>query len=67
MYHVTVEKLEKDLSEMPKDEGPASMKMAHVVLPDMEEIRRCADNMEKLCSADYWPFPTYTELLYSVR
>ena len=61
-----VAKLEKDLSEMPKDEGPASMKMAHVVLPDMEEIRRCADNMEKLCSADYWPFPTYTELLYSV-
>ena len=40
-----VAKLEKDLSEMPKDEGPASMKMAHVVLPDMEEIRRCADNM----------------------
>ncbi len=62
-----VAKLEKDLTEIPKEEGPASMKMAHVILPDMEEIRRCADNMEKLCGADYWPFPTYTDLLYSVK
>ena len=62
-----VAKLEKDLSEMPSGEGPASQKMAHVIVPDMEEIRRCADGMEKLCAAAYWPFPTYTDLLYSVR
>ncbi len=62
-----VNKLEKDLSEMPEGEVPASMKMAHVVVPDMEEVRRCADSMEKLCSSDYWPYPTYTDLLYSVK
>ncbi len=62
-----VKKLETDLSEMPAGEIPASQKMAHVIVPDMEEVRRCADGMEKLCSADYWPFPTYTELMYSVK
>ena len=62
-----VKKLEKDLSEMPAGEKAASQKMAHVVVPDMEEVRRLADGMEKLCAEDYWPFPGYTELMYSVK
>ena len=62
-----MKKLEKDLSEMPAGEGPASQKMAHVIVPDMEAVRTLADGMEKLCASDYWPYPTYTELLYSIR
>ena len=65
--YVAVKKLEKDLSEMPEGNGPASQKMAHVIVPDMEEVRRCADAMEKLCSSDYWPYPDYTDILYSVK
>ena len=66
-FAVAMKKLEKDLSEMPAGEGPASQKMAHVVVPDMEAVRALADSMEKLCSSDYWPYPTYTDLLYSIR
>ncbi len=62
-----MKKLEKDLSEMPAGEGPASQKMAHVIVPDMDAVRTLADGMEKLCASDYWPYPTYTELLYSIR
>ena len=62
-----VKKLEGDLSQIPEGEGPASQKMAHIIVPDMEEVRRLADGMEKLCSSDYWPYPTYTDLLYSVK
>ena len=62
-----VKKLEGDLKEIPLGEGPASQKMAHVIVPDMEEIRRIADGMEKLTSSDYWPYPTYTDILYSVK
>ena len=62
-----VKKLESDLSQIPEGEGPASQKMAHIIVPDMEEVRRLADGMEKLCSSDYWPYPTYTDLLYSVK
>ena len=32
----------------------------------MEEARSLADEAESLTAAAYWPFPTYTELLYSV-
>ena len=62
-----VAKLEKDLNEMPEGERPASQKMAHVVLPDMEQVRRIVDGMETICSSDYWPYPTYTDILYSVK
>ena len=62
-----MKKLERDLSEMPAGEGPASQKMAHVIVPDMDAVRTLADGMEKLCASDYWPYPTYTELLYSIR
>ncbi len=62
-----IKKLEQDLAEMPAGEIPAAQKMAHVIVPDMEEIRRLCDGMEKLCSSDYWPYPTYTDMLYSVK
>ena len=66
-FAAAMKKLEQDLSEMPAGEGPASQKMAHVVVPDMEAVRALADSMEKLCSSDYWPYPTYGEILYSIR
>ena len=62
-----LKKLEKDLREMLAGVGPASQKMAHVIVPDMEAVRTVADGMEQLCSSDYWPYPTYEDLLYSIR
>ena len=26
-----------------------------------------ADRMEKLTSSDYWPYPSYTDMLYSIK
>ena len=46
---------------------PASQAMAHTVIPDMEEVRSYVDEMESLTSSDYWPYPTYFDLLYSVK
>ena len=66
-FYAAMQKLEKDLAEIPAGEGPASQKMAHVIVPDMEAVRTIADSMEKLTSSDYWPYPTYNELLYSIR
>lgn len=37
------------------------------ILPAMAELRKNVDEAEKLTSADYWPFPTYGELLFGVR
>jgi glutamine synthetase len=50
-----------------EDIAGASQAMAHKVLPLMEEMRKCTDAMEKITSSDYWPYPTYYDLLYSVK
>jgi glutamine synthetase len=62
-----VKKMETDLADIPDEEKEASQRMAHVVVPDMEEVRKYADEMETLCSKDYWPFPTYSDLLFSIK
>ncbi len=62
-----VRKLEQDLTQVPHEGKAASRQMAHVIVPDMEEVRRVADGMEKLCARDCWPFPSYTDIMYSVK
>ena len=36
------------------------------VIPAMEDLRKTADTLEAMVGKDYWPFPTYTDLLYSI-
>ena len=63
-----VAKLEKDLKGVDKhDVRPASQAMAHTVIPDMDDVRKLVDEMETLTSSDYWPYPTYFDILYSVK
>ena len=63
-----VEKLEADLKKVDMSKiTEAAQAMAHVVIPDMEAVRGYVDEMETLTSADYWPYPTYFDLLYSVK
>ncbi len=37
------------------------------ILGGMNELRSYADEMEMLTSAEYWPYPSYGEILFSVR
>ena len=63
-----VEKLESDLKAINKAEvRKASKAMAHKIVPDMDELRRLVDEMETITSSDYWPYPTYFDILYSVK
>ena len=36
------------------------------VIPAMDALRETADTLETIVSKEYWPFPTYTDLLYLV-
>ena len=38
-----------------------------IVLPRMAELRAVCDEAETITAKKYWPFPTYGELLFSVR
>ncbi len=62
-----VRKLESDLKDMPKDETEAAKRTAYVIVPALEKVRKYADESEKLCAKEYWPFPTYYDLLFSVK
>jgi glutamine synthetase len=63
-----VGKLEKDLKAINKDDvEPASQAMAHVIVPDMEAVRKIADTAETLTAEEYWPYSSYFDLLYSVK
>ncbi len=36
------------------------------VIPAMNEVRRVADKLETIVGTDYWPFPTYADLLFRI-
>ena len=59
--------LKATLLDMPKNEREAALRIAHVVVPAMALLRKHADEAEKLCATDVWPFPNYYQLLYSVK
>ena len=37
------------------------------VFEEMGRLRQVADELETLCSAGYWPYPSYGDLLFSVK
>ncbi len=61
-------KLEDDLDTAAaiSDIGEQAQFYKERILIDMAEARADADEAEGISAAEYWPFPTYTELLYSV-
>ena len=37
------------------------------ILKDMTDLRASCDKLETETAAEYWPFPTYGDLLFAVR
>ena len=37
------------------------------ILTDMSSLRASCDKLETETAAEYWPFPTYGDLLFAVR
>ena len=38
----------------------------NVIIPAMAAVREQADELETLVGKEYWPFPTYDDLLFNV-
>lgn len=56
---------EKKAFEMPRGKEQAFCYHNRVVTA-MQELRRPADELEKMVDKTYWPFPTYADLLFEV-
>ena len=69
-FYELIDKLDNDLITI-KGKGATIMEIASyyrdVILTDMNDMRAVVDELELLVAKDYWPFPTYSDLLYSVK
>jgi len=60
------DRLEEDMCKKPS-ETIAVMAYCHdTILPDMAAAREIADKLETITARKFWPFPVYSELLFSV-
>jgi glutamine synthetase len=60
------DKLEADSGKKPAEPFAAMAYSHNTILPDMAEARAVADKLETLTASEYWPFPVYSDLLFSV-
>ena len=49
------------------DVGAQAMDYKDKVLPAMADLRKTADTLETITAAEYWPYPSYGDILFSVR
>ena len=59
-----VEKLKNDLEHTPKDSKERADYFHDVISADMDAVRFEADLLEELTDKSYWPYPTYSDLLF---
>jgi glutamine synthetase len=60
---VNLSSIEKKGAAM--DRGPEQARYyREKVVPAMEELRKPADELERVVGKDYWPFPTYADLMF---
>ncbi|GHU74312.1 glutamine synthetase [Clostridia bacterium] len=58
--------LESKLGEESSDTAAQGLYYSGVVFPAMQALRAAADELEVWTAKEYWPFPTYGDLLFSV-
>ena len=58
------ESLKNHLSNVPKSGMEAANYFSEIIVPEMDSVRKEADTLELLTDKTYWPFPTYSDLLF---
>ena len=66
---VRARKLERAIADSAAVTGSLALAEFYrdAVLAAMNELRVTVDELETLTAADYWPYPTYGEILFSVK
>ncbi|MBQ8182970.1 MAG: glutamine synthetase III [Clostridia bacterium] len=61
-----LESLSKEVKAISESDAAAMFYKNHII-PLMNTLRESVDEMESLCSSEHWCYPSYGELLFSVR
>ena len=59
-----IQQLIRELTGIPADAKTAAEYCRQVIVPSMDAIRSHADRLEELTAKKYWPFPTYSDMLF---
>ena len=60
--------LDAAVADAPKGNGEETAKyFSSAVIAKMQTVREYADRLETITAKEYWPFPTYGDLLFGVR
>ena len=62
--YARLEQLKMELNAIPSDAKEAAEYCRNVVIASMDAIRSHADRLEELTAKKYWPFPTYSDMLF---
>ena len=62
--YINVEKLKEDLEHTPVDNKARADYYHDTIITDMNAVRTEADLLEQLTDKSYWPYPTYSDLLF---
>ena len=63
LYHLN-ETLAADLKTVPAGNLAAADYFGDRIVPQMAQLRKVADRLEKLTARSYWPYPIYSDILY---
>ena len=58
------EQLKKDLQSIPEGNEAIATYYHDVIVNDMQALRKQADILEAFTDKNYWPYPTYSDLLF---
>ena len=59
-----IEYLQKALNKVPEESSLAAAYFHDTIIPGMNAVRAAADVLESVTDKKYWPYPTYSDLLY---
>lgn len=62
--YTCIQSLKASLKDVPQKASAASVYYHDMVIPCMEKLRSNADFLEAHTAKSYWPYPTYSDLLY---
>ena len=60
------ENLDRCISESPEGTEAAAFYAADKIIPAMEAARKACDSLEAISDKEFWPVPTYSEILFYV-
>ncbi|HBL40251.1 MAG TPA: glutamine synthetase type III [Ruminococcaceae bacterium] len=66
---LAIEALEATLHALNRNEDNLARSAYYrdFIVPAMEQLRVTADKLEEMVAEEYWPYPTYNELLFRVK